>query len=490
MAIKIPSKNIYNIKNPKIRDNFIDNIKVEQKNIIENSEYDIVVFRKEIENDLTLVPLENFDYVQNASKYEYVTLHDGSIVNGYDIRFISCCGYQDYKRTEKITIKIPKLSKNKYITNVFAGETEQNEEQIKYALYGKIATGNAKVTTTIKTEKQSVEFTNVKILTQNISKTSSMVIPKSISYTYEGTHQISGKTATVTSSLSYDAFSKIFEKEFDEDEDYFYLSFYIIPSLRIIKVGFNYANPTSYDIITSDGAIYEDYIPVRIEFSIYGNTIGIDLEDDTLSYKSGNNPFSLNGNELMQDKMVVAYPFPQANEATIRITGSTSFGDFYQSYFEVVSGDLQVNDYININEEICLNEGGYFNTATYLSTGEITIPYYKYQEYENWKNPRTASENLANNIVDKYIKGRETAVVLCDISDYFNEDGSKAIDIATENMFFKLHDEVIPYVYGVKGNDYPMSKKQDGTAKVFEVVGTNIFFDGAVWQELTLLEKT
>jgi hypothetical protein len=56
-------------------------------------------------------------------------------------------------------------------------------------------------------------------------------------------------------------------------------------------------------------------------------------------------------------------------------------------------------------------------------------------------------------------------------------------------MSFRLHDDVIPYVFGANGQDKPMSKYQDGSPKVFEVVGSNIIYDGAVWQELTLIEK-
>ena len=57
-------------------------------------------------------------------------------------------------------------------------------------------------------------------------------------------------------------------------------------------------------------------------------------------------------------------------------------------------------------------------------------------------------------------------------------------------MVFEKGDDVIPYIYGADGKDRPMSKNKDGSAKVFEVVGSNIIYDGAVWQELTLLEKT
>jgi hypothetical protein len=43
-------------------------------------------------------------------------------------------------------------------------------------------------------------------------------------------------------------------------------------------------------------------------------------------------------------------------------------------------------------------------------------------------------------------------------------------------------------VYGANGQDRPMSLYQNGSPKVFKVLGTNIFYDGAVWQELSLQE--
>ena len=56
------------------------------------------------------------------------------------------------------------------------------------------------------------------------------------------------------------------------------------------------------------------------------------------------------------------------------------------------------------------------------------------------------------------------------------------------NMSFQEGDIVIPMVYGVNGQDRPMSTYQDGTAKQFMVLGAKKFFDGAVWQELYLQE--
>lgn len=55
-------------------------------------------------------------------------------------------------------------------------------------------------------------------------------------------------------------------------------------------------------------------------------------------------------------------------------------------------------------------------------------------------------------------------------------------------MCFEEYDQVIPMVYGADGQDKPMSLTSDRKPKVFEVLGTNIFYDGAVWQELSLQE--
>lgn len=100
--------------------------------------------------------------------------------------------------------------------------------------------------------------------------------------------------------------------------------------------------------------------------------------------------------------------------------------------------------------------------------------------------------HLAGTIIRKYENGKEVATLLCDIADYFDESGAKIIGINMQDrMCFHLHDNVIPYVYSVVGDsrqDKPMSKMLDGTPKIFEVIGTKIFYDGAVWQELKLQE--
>lgn len=99
-----------------------------------------------------------------------------------------------------------------------------------------------------------------------------------------------------------------------------------------------------------------------------------------------------------------------------------------------------------------------------------------------------ASEFISNAILTSYKNGKETATLLCDISNYYDENGNKVISIDSENMSFRLYDEVIPMLFNYDGRDVPMSRKKDGSTKTFIVVGSNIFYDGAVWQKLSLQE--
>lgn len=57
-------------------------------------------------------------------------------------------------------------------------------------------------------------------------------------------------------------------------------------------------------------------------------------------------------------------------------------------------------------------------------------------------------------------------------------------------MTFHLGNTCVPYVRVGGGDIKPMSRHIDGTAKQFNVVGKKIIYDGGIWQEITLLEKT
>jgi hypothetical protein len=54
---------------------------------------------------------------------------------------------------------------------------------------------------------------------------------------------------------------------------------------------------------------------------------------------------------------------------------------------------------------------------------------------------------------------------------------------------FSIGDSVCPMSRGADGKEKPISTYSDGTPKIFFVAATKIYYDGAVWQELTLTEE-
>lgn len=103
---------------------------------------------------------------------------------------------------------------------------------------------------------------------------------------------------------------------------------------------------------------------------------------------------------------------------------------------------------------------------------------------------QNAIQKAFGKTLSQYINGKETAVIRCSISEYKDENRIVKIDPKTSTkMMFAIGDEVIPMVYTANGIDRPMSIYKDGSKKVFRVVGMNPYYDGAVWQELTIQEK-
>lgn len=88
----------------------------------------------------------------------------------------------------------------------------------------------------------------------------------------------------------------------------------------------------------------------------------------------------------------------------------------------------------------------------------------------------SASQNLSEKIIENYKGGKETATIRCSIPE--------SLEI------FGIGNKVIPMVFGADGQDRPMSRYKNGNPKEFAVVSVKFIYDGAVWQELTLQEKT
>lgn len=406
MAIKIPSKHIYNMDNPKIRDNFIDNVEVNITTVTPNNEFDTPVFNETI---------SNFKYSSLFPIYENLEEKNRSHTYAGEleeiVKFISWVRVDNILNTYDITVEIPRLLKNSYIEKIFYGVDDDNNAELKFNVIGTKNSGIINTNFVYKYGAFNEQLTLGDLsYTQEQTEKSQYQMPEKYSYTYEGEYPDLSMVQSVTATVDLPIDESIRNPQISISEEKYILTFSVSCGYRASNFG------TEFKILTGENTYYVqgnyvEYIPSQIEITVYGNKIGISLEDGTVTYGSGTKPFSLDGNELLQD------------------------------------------------------------SAT--TNGKLT------------------TQHLAENILAQYKNGKETATLLCDIGEYYEENGTKVIGIEMQDrMSFHEHDLVIPYVFGADGKDRPMSKYSNGEPKVFEVVAVKRFFDGAVWQELSLLEFT
>lgn len=415
MAILIPSKNIYDIDNPKIRDNIIDKVSVENKVVAPDNKYETSVYN-ETRSDFTVSTLSNSNF-QNFGETDVVKLVGST---SFTVKFVSYTSFVSYNKTGVVWVNIPRLKTNELIERVLYGLDENGTPHIKFSINGIKKTGT--VTGKLDYDYADKTFSMSDLVyTESNSVSEHYEIPKSESYTYSGSFNNGTITAegSAISTAELTDFGTLGTSLPIITDDTITFGLQIVAGYKVVKMGTQFLVQGS-SRYTAEGT-YEEYIPTEIEFTFYGNTIGISLTDSSFVTEGGGKPYLLNGNELMQ------------NSST-------------------VNGKLLV-------------------------------------------------EHLSENVLNQYKDGKETATLLCDISDYYQYDasapnykGDKVISIKVDSqievlpMVFKIQDEVMPMVFGADGKEYPMSLKKDGTPKTFVVVGAEIIYDGAVWQKLSLQE--
>lgn len=122
-----------------------------------------------------------------------------------------------------------------------------------------------------------------------------------------------------------------------------------------------------------------------------------------------------------------------------------------------------------------------------IGNGKFLYNYEDSNELMQSTNNPTLNAKLEK-IIDKWKDGRERAVLECGIADYYDENGNRIKDMNSGDTF-KLHEQVIPYIYqGLGLPELPISTKKNGEPKVFEIIGREISYEGVPLQKITILE--
>lgn len=432
MAIKIPSKNIYNLQNQKIKKNKIGKIEVDAENVELSKDFDAVVYSSNtiatdafdgisVKEGQNILPLFNSEKAGVSFKsFSYYTIY-------YYVNAVSCASRAFYKT---IDFSIPKIEANKYIQEIFSGIDKKNENNIKTSVTynfteyfartsAKIKSGYSTTDKTASNDRYEISSIIPYIASIETERRTSSLPTASVSITYKWADAEDG---SLTASVELEdeqnaAYAKI---SYDENSETYNCSIKVLCGLikhsHILGV-FSQSGSFPQTITQADTpsdtngnptGFVEVYEPLTIQVSFYGNILSLDVKDGKITIGSSDGtPFSVRRNELLQ---------------------SSNYGRTIEETFE---------------------------------------------------------ETL-----NSYKEGKENATVLCSISNYYDESGEIAVSDNGQKMCFEIGDTVIPMVYGSDGKDSAMSRYRDGSEKVFVVVGTKFIYDGAVWQELTLQEKT
>jgi hypothetical protein len=483
MAIIIPSKNIYEMNNPKIRDNVIDNVSVgytTTKQLIENSQ-------QVYNTDVPIIEINEIgDFIEQREE------KDDFVVANLSMRAVIGIktGYNTF------SFSFSKLQSNKYIKDVYVGKDSNGKPNINIQTIYKKYNGTATAETNVfwqNSGKWTYDYLDLIYNNDFDEAKGELPLEASLKEYYSNT---TNPNYFIETSLSVPSESNITNEEIltISNDTYDIEGLKCLTYVEIYKMTeFSGAPPQKpYKL----NGTCEKYIATMLEISFMGDTIGIDLTDGSVTYGSGNKPHSLSGNELIQDsgkvngvaltKHLANNVLSQYAKGKETATLLCSISDYY---------DEENAQKITANNFQIIGENDYTYRVDNLEIGENDYGIMQYNHIAIIELNKPATTNILFSISGVHIGiGIGGTVATYSYIDDKSEtpDFLEEIEIISQEpkMTFEIGENVIPMVFGANGKDQPMSKNQDGSAKVFEIIGINFIYDGAVWQEISLLEKT
>ena len=287
MAIIIPSKNIYEINNQKVVDNEVDNIEVSAKRIEETKDFSVNVYN----NDFDVVTYQHG--AETSDIHEEYRPHTHAPTSYCAVSGVFKPFYVD------IDVVVNKQIGNKIITQIKTGEDKTDETaNIKYttACIKKSAPISARYHTS-ESGRHDPSFTNIQYTYLDDGEEGVFNLPKTITvqhnYSDISLSEITVNLNDETNLKDIGGTIKI-----TETNDYFSFTCHLLCGEEIYELkGDAVGPPTNRSTASGTATIY---IPQKISLTVYGNTIGIDLQDETVKIGDGQHVYSFSGNELMQ----------------------------------------------------------------------------------------------------------------------------------------------------------------------------------------------
>lgn len=479
MAIIIPSKKTYERQNPKVRDNVIERIEVSAKEVVPDNEYETPVHNCSFQGS------GNAENAIEKIKSMGLVINPSAAILAYQQTILQTKVIPYYTN---VTIKFGLVKDNHRIIAVFDGlKKGTDEKNIGYSLTGlrlkqkvtALATGRGV------DSGATVNIGEYKYGETEINQLGVFLIEKDI---------INEKELQVVTTVTADANITLDEGNIstakgnlDESKNEYSITLRVLSSAEIYTLSAepftNTSSDPSFEVTLS--GYYEKKIAEKVEFTFYGDTIGIDLTDNTvyINGQTAKKVQSIDGNELMQTSN---YWLETGENAIKRAFFATQ--QEYANGKETATLRCSIGEYYG-DKEFSVRFGGELSSYEDTAVYELFV---------------SGDQKLAEGDI-VYFKNH--AVVITEVDeDYYAVVGrkdilsmykgqsvvAKQLKISTKEkgvpMLFSEYDQVIPMKLGADGKDHPMSVYRDGTPKVFNVLSVHPYFDGAVWQELELQE--
>lgn len=449
MAILIPSKNIYYKQNPKVRDNVIERIEVGAVEVVPANEYETTVYNK----DLTIENVEKLENTINSYKDAVATNQGGSTIR--NVR--GACGLKYILHYVTIPeIYIPKVQRNKFISKIYKDKDENGNPQIKIGLRIRQSTFTG--------DSSYQPSTNTFDFSKSLSKKEEQTLYGLQDLEYKNDVSSSVSSLSISNPYSINSYHSIIEENNQlKINSYLYVNSNNNWSPSTITVDNSItANLQENDItveeVTRDGIDCYKLSSVKVLIGV--DTIFMScLVESSSDFSNVGGYYRSVGTRILQE----------CEELSITVYGNTIGIDLVDKTVYINGETAKKVHSVDGNE--LMQTSNYYRIDMNYVTGAI--------------------RKFFGETRDIYEKGKETATIRCSIGDYYDYDSKEkviSVDNSTGKMSFKMYDQVIPMVYGADRQDRPMSTYQDGSPKVFQVLGSNIYYDGAVWQELSLQE--
>lgn len=472
MAIIIPSKHIYSIE---------DNSKL-LKNKVDRVEYSQKIVDTKIEEDNVYNTSANVGFLEDESQHKTNSdiAERMDLSNSYwDVAFV---------QVEQIPIYFDGIIIIPKYFNMYSIQT-LNDISNNYSIYvnqyqGEIIGSAQAVNIFLNSTSVNIKY---KELLQNSLINKSIIWQDNFKTIAKEEKFISpeiGVEIIAHTEISFDD-NETNIYLYNEDNDNYYISAHIFCGITNISFG-GHNNIFYSGIITTTMDLplngnYITYSPTRIDFSFNGQKVSIDVKEENLSIGNGKNIYNYeDSNELMQSTNT-----PTLNTRLQKII------DKWKDGREIAVLECGIADYYNDLEYIITVVGtgsaGYYNYIDLRSNYPLNI-----KVGDKIKIPPNYDEIEVSRVLNNGLDIRCDApysVTLPPLKSSFIYSTGSIVKIKDNGDTFKLHEQVIPYIYrGLGLGEEPMSLKKNGEPKVFEVIGREISYEGVPLQKITILE--